>query len=393
MCSFYRSGGSNLESAGIGLIGTKFMGKVHSRAYRDAMALFDVQTQPEMRVICGRDEEGTRAAAERYGWQAHSTDWKEVVQRDDIQVIDISTTGNVHTPIAIAAAQHGKHILCEKPLANSLDDARSMVRAVEASGVINTVCFNYRRVPAVALARQLIEEGELGRIHHWRAVWLEDWALNPKTPLVWRFESEKAGSGSLGDLGSHLIDLANFLVGPIQETIGMTETFIKERPLLPEHQTPKRSTGPVTVDDGALFLARFENGALGSFEATRFAGGNRDRFIFEINGSQGSLYFDFQRMNELRFYSSSDPVRHQGYRTIVVGQLDHPYVGNWWPTGLGLGYDAAFVHTIYDFLNGVACGKSAQPDFRQGLRVQTALEATARSIEERRWVSISEVES
>ena len=382
-----------METIGIALIGTKFMGKVHSRAYRDAFALFDVDPKPELRVICGRDEDGTRAAAERYGWQGFSTSWEEVVQRDDIQVIDISTTGNAHAPIAMAAAAQGKHILCEKPLANTLDEARDMVCAVEASGVTNTVCFNYRRVPAIALARQLIEAGELGQIHHWRATWLEDWALNPETPLVWRFESDKAGSGSLGDLGSHLIDLAHFLVGPVQETIGMTETFIKERPLLPEQQTAEQASGQVTVDDGALFMARFENGALGSFETTRFAGGNRDRFVFEINGSKGSLFFDFQRMNELRFYSSSDPVTKQGYRTIVVGQADHPYVGNWWPTGLGLGYDAAFVHTISDFLNGVASGESAQPDFREGLRVQATLEATARSINERRWVAISEVNS
>ena len=382
-----------MNSIGIGLIGTKFMGKVHSRAYRDVIGLFNVEPLPELRVICGRDDHGTQVAAERYGWQEHSTAWEDVVCRDDVQVIDISTTGNLHAPIAIAAAEQGKHILCEKPLANTLAEARTMVRAVEQAGIINTVCFNYRRVPAIALAKQLIDEGEIGQVHHWRAVWLEDWALDPETPLVWRFESDKAGSGSLGDLGSHLIDLANFLVGPIQETIGMTETFIKERPLLPEHQTPQRSRGDVTVDDGALFLTRFQNGALGSFEATRFAGGNRDRFVFEINGSKGSLYFDFQRMNELRFYSSSDPARKQGYRTIVVGQADHPYVGNWWPTGLGLGYDAAFVHTIYDFLNGVAAGESAQPDFHQGLRVQVALEAASRSIEERRWVSVDEIES
>ena len=381
-----------MNSVGIGLIGTKFMGKVHSRAYRDTLALFDVKVQPQMRVICGRDKNDTHAAAERYGWLDSSIDWEEVVARDDVQVIDISTTGNMHAPIAVAAAQQGKHILCEKPLANTMAEARQMVQAVEEAGVINTVCFNYRRVPAIAQARRLIDTGEIGDIYHWRAVWLEDWAIDAKTPLVWRFQADKAGSGSLGDLGSHLIDLAHFLVGPIHETIGMTETFVKERPLLPAERTADRSMGAVTVDDGALFLARFENGALGSFEATRFAGGNRDRFLFEINGSKGSLRFDFQRMNELQFYSWSDPGTKQGYRTIVVGQADHPYVGNWWPTGLGLGYDAAFVHTIYDFLNCLAADESAEPNFRQGLRVQSVLETTARSIAERRWVAVGEIE-
>ena len=380
-----------MRTVGIGLIGSGFMGKVHSRAYRDAVALFDVKAKPEMRVICGRDEDGVRAAAERYGWPEHSTRWEDVVARDDVDVIDISTTSDMHAPIAVVAAQQGKHIFCEKPLANSLPEAQQMVKAVEDAGVVNTVCFNYRRVPAIALARQLIEAGEIGKVYHWRATWLEDWAINPETPLVWRLQRDKAGSGSLGDLGSHLIDLARYLVGPIKETIGMTETFIKERPLLPADRTADKTRGPVTVDDGALFLARFENGAIGSFEATRFAGGNRDRFTFEINGSKGSLYFDFQRLNELRYYSWNDSVQQQGYRTIVVGQSEHPYVGNWWPTGLGLGYDAAFVHTIYDFLNALAEGKSAQPDFRQGLQVQSVLEATSRSVDEKRWVQVNEV--
>ena len=380
-----------MRTVGIGLIGSGFMGKVHSRAYRDAMALFDLKAKPEMRVICGRDEDGVRTAAERYGWPEHSTRWEDVVTRDDVDLIDISATGHMHAPIAIAAAREGKHIFCEKPLANSLEEAQQMVTAVAGAGVVNTVCFNYRRVPAIALARQLIDEGKIGQIYHWRATWLEDWAIDPEAPLVWRLQRDKAGSGSLGDLGSHLIDLAHYLVGPIKETIGATETFIKERPLLPTDRTGDKTRGPVTVDDGALFLARFDNGAMGSFEVTRFASGNRDRFVLEINGSKGSLYFDFQRLNELRYYSWDDSSLEQGYRTIVVGQSEHPYVGNWWSPGLGLGYDAAFVHTIYDFLNQLAEGKSAEPDFRQGLQVQSVLEATSRSVNEKRWVGVDEV--
>ena len=380
-----------MRTVRIGLVGTGFMGKVHSRAYRDAVALFDPKAKPEMRVICGSDEDRARAAAERYGWPEHSTRWEDVVARDDVDVIDIAATGHMHAPIAIAAAREGKHIFCEKPLANSLPEAQQMVNAVEDAGVVNTVCFNYRRVPAIALARQLIDEGKIGQIYHWRTTWLEDWAIDPEAPLVWRLQRDKAGSGTLGDLGSHLIDLAHYLVGPIKETIGATETFIKERPLLPADRTADKTRGPVTVDDGALFLVRFDGGAMGSFEVTRFAGGNRDRFVFEINGSKGSLYFDFQRLNELRYYSWDDSTQEQGYRTIVVGQSEHPYVGNWWPTGLGLGYDAAFVHTISDFLNGLAEGRSAEPDFRQGLQVQSVLEATSRSVDEKRWVRVDEV--
>lgn len=380
-----------MRTFGIGLIGSGFMGKVHSRAYRDAQALFDLRAKPEMRVICSSSESRACAAAERYGWPEHSTHWEDVVTRDDVDVIDIAVPSHLHAQIAIAAAREGKHIFCEKPLANSTEEAQKMVSAATAAGVVNTVCFNYRRVPAIALARQLIAEGKIGKIYHWRANWLEDWAIDPEAPLVWRLQSDKAGSGALGDLGSHLIDLAHYLVGSIKETIGVTETFIKERPLLPADRVGDTKKGPVTVDDGALFLVRFDNGAIGSFEMTRFAGGNRDRFVFEINGSKGSLHFDFQHLNELRYYSWDDLAQEQGYRTIVVGQSDHPYVNHWWPTGLGLGYDAAFVHTISDFLNDLAEGRSADPDFRKGLQVQLVIDATSRSVDERRWIRVDEV--
>ncbi len=380
-----------METLGVAMIGYKFMGKVHSRAYRDAIGLFDPKVRPEPRVICGRDETGVRNAAARYGWQEYSTNWEEVVERDDIQIIDISVPGDMHRPIALAAARHGKHILCEKPLANSLPDALVMAQAVETANVVNMVSFNYRRVPAVVLARELIEAGEVGEVYHWRGCWLSDWGTNPEVPITWRFQRERAGSGSLGDLGSHLIDLAHYLIGPIEKSIGLTETFIKERPLLPSEQTSGHTTGAVNVDDGALFLARFENGAIGSFEATRFAGGSRERFIFEINGSRGSLYFDFERLNELRFFSWREPARTQGYRTIFVGQNDHPYGSRWWPPGLGIGYDAAFVHTVYDFLNGVAERKSPSPDFREAVGVQAVLETVSQSIEEERWVKVSDV--
>ncbi len=380
-----------METLGVAMVGYKFMGKVHSRAYRDAIVLFEPKTSPELRVICGRDESGVRDAADRYGWPEYSTNWEEVVGRDDIQIVDISVPGDIHRPIALAAAQQGKHILCEKPLANSLSDAQEMAQAVEAAGIVNMVSFNYRRVPAVVLARELIEAGEIGEIYHWRACWLSDWATSPYIPITWRFQRERAGSGSLGDLGSHLIDLAHYLIGPIEKAIGLTETFIKERPLLPSECKPSVTTGTVNVDDGALFLARFENGAIGSFEATRVAGGSRERFIFEINGSRGSVYFDFERLNELRYFSWREHARTQGYRTIFVGQSEHPYGRRWWPPGLGIGYDASFVHTVYDFLNGVADGESPSPDFREAVGVQAVLEAVGHSIEEERWVRVSDV--
>jgi predicted dehydrogenase len=370
-----------MSETGVALVGYKFMGQAHSNAYRQVARFFDLQSVPRMRAICGRDEEAVKAAADAFGWEGYETDYHRLLERDDIDLIDVATPGNTHHEIAVAALEAGKHVLCEKPLANTLEEAREMLEAAEAAGVVNMVCFNYRRAPAVQLAKKLVDEGRLGEIRHWRAVYLQDFILDPEFPLIWRFNKEVAGSGALGDLGAHLIDLAHFLVGPIEEVIGATETFIRERPLEPDGN----GTGPVTVDDAAAFLARFENGAMGTFEATRLAPGRKNHNSFEINGSKGSLVFDLERMNELEVYFEDDPPEAQGFRKILVTEPDHPYVGAWWPPGHIIGYEHTFVHTIKDLLDGISARKSPAPTFEDGYRCQAVLDAVDRSAESGTW--------
>lgn len=373
-----------------GLIGYKFMGRAHSNAYRQVAAFYDLPLRPEMTVICGRDEAGVSAAAAELGWKEHSTDWRQVVERQDIGLIDVSTPGGSHAEIAIAAAEAGKHVWCEKPLANSLEEARMMQEAIEHAGVVGFVNFNYRRVPAVQLAKQLIDSGQIGEIRHWRAVYLQDWIVDPEFALVWRLRKEEAGSGSLGDIGAHIADLARFLVGEIEEVNGLLTTFIKERPL-PASTTGLSATagaerGEVTVDDAALFLARFSNGAVGSFESTRFATGRRNYNSFEINGSRGSLVFNLERMNELQFFSLDDPPEVQGFRTILVTEGVHKYMSAWWPPGHIIGWEHTFTHSLLDLLNGIVENKSPEPTFADGVRIQSILEAVERSAQGGGWV-------
>ena len=374
----------------VGLIGYKFMGKAHSNAYRQVAAFYDVPLQPEMTVICGRDEAAVQAAAAQLGWREHATDWQQVIGRADIGLIDVSTPGDTHYEIAIAAAEAGKHILCEKPLANSLDEARKMQEAVERAGVVAMVNFNYRRVPAIQVAKRLIDEGRIGEIRHWRAVYLQDWIVDPEFPLVWRLQKDLAGSGALGDIGAHIADLARFLVGEIEEVNGLLKTFIKERPLPSETTglTASASTqrGQVTVDDAALFLARFANGAVGTFEATRFATGRRNRNSFEINGSRGSIVFDLERMNELQFYSADDPPEAQGFRTILVTEGVHTYMDAWWPPGHIIGWEHTFTHGVLDLLKGIVKNESPAPTFADGVRCQAILDAVERSAAGGGWV-------
>jgi predicted dehydrogenase len=374
----------------VALIGYKFMGKSHSNAYRQVGAFFDAPLQPEMTVLCGRDEAAVREAAGKMGWKEAATDWRQVIARQDIGLIDISTPGDSHCEIALAAAEAGKHILCEKPLANTLDEARKMQEAVERAGVVAMVNFNYRRVPAVQLARQLIDDGRIGEIRHWRAVYLQDWITDPEFPLVWRLQKDLAGSGALGDIGAHIIDLARFLVGEIVEVNGLLKTFIKERPL-PSATTglsasASEQRGEVTVDDAALFLSRFDNGAIGSFEATRFATGRRNRNSFEINGSRGSIVFDLERMNELQFYSVDDPPEAQGFRTILVTEGVHKYMSAWWPPGHIIGWEHTFTHGVLDLLEGIVNNQSPAPTFADGVRCQSILDAVERSSENGSWV-------
>lgn len=378
----------------IGMIGYSFMGKAHSNAYRQVAAYFDLKAKPVMKAICGLYEHEAKAAAEKYGWEGYEKRWQDLIARDDIDVIDITTPNNIHCVQAVAAAKAGKHILCEKPLASTLAEAKQMLAAAQKAKVKHMVGFNYRRVPAVALAKKMIQKGDLGKIFHIRAVYLQDWIIDPDFPLVWRLVKKDAGSGALGDLGAHIIDLAHFLVGDIDSLTATTETFIKERPLPPKEygglaaKASGAKKGKVTVDDAALFLARFKNGALGTFEATRFAAGNKNGNGFEINGSKGTLKFNFESMNELQYYNREDPADRQGFRTILVTEGCHKYAGAWWPPGHILGYEHTFVHEVYDFLENITRNTKPEPDFAEGVKVQAVLDAVELSAKSKKWVKV-----
>jgi predicted dehydrogenase len=376
-----------MSDVNIALIGAGFMGKAHSNAWRQVSAFCAPRFTPRLKVICGLVPQQLRTAARAFGWAETSADWREVVRRPDIHLVDICTPGDSHAEIAIAAARAGKAVLCEKPLANNVRDAERMLAAVERAGVPHMICHNYRRVPAVALARQIIGDGRIGTIRHFRGVYLQDWITDPAFPLVWRLDRRNAGSGALGDIASHVIDLARMLVGEIAEVSGVTETFIKTRPL---PGNPKRK-GRVTVDDAAVALVRFANGALGSIEATRLAPGRKNHNRFEINGSTGSLAFNLERLNELEVYFESDPAPLRGFRTVLVTEQTHPYLAAWWPPGHVIGWEHTFTHTMYDLLEAVADVKIPSPNFRDGVRNQRVLDAIERSSRTRRWVRVKGV--
>lgn len=386
-----------MNQISIGMIGYKFMGKAHSHAYRDLPMFFPDSPVPVMKAICGRDEHGVQRAAKQFGWEQAVTSWEELINRDDIDVIDINAPSDVHKDIAIAAAKAGKHLLCEKPLAVTLADAREMLEAAENAGVKHMVGFNYRFAPAVRLAKKLIEEGRIGKIHHYRANFLQDWLVDPEFPLVWRLKKEIAGSGSHGDLNAHLIDLARYLVGEIREVVGMCETFVKERPLAQSmtglHASGNHdgSMGEVTVDDATLFMARFEGGALGSFEASRFAAGHRCTNAFEINGSKGSIRFDFERMNELEVYFADDAEDVQGFRRVLATDPAHEYMNAWWPPGHIIGFEHTFIHEVLELMEAIGDDRQPEPNFSDGIKCQEVLEAVDISIAERRWVAIGEL--
>ncbi len=376
----------------IGLVGYKFMGKAHSNAYLNVARFFDLPRPPVMKAICGRSEAAVRAVARRWGWESVETDYRKLVERDDIDLIDIATPNNTHAKIAIAAAKAGKHLVSEKPLAMNVAEAKKMLQAARRARVKHMVWFNYRRVPAIALARKLIQQGELGRIFHVRVVYLQDWIVDPKFPLVWRLRKPIAGSGAHGDLNAHIIDLARYLVGEFASVVGMSETFIKERPLEADSTglsaRGRKKKGRVTVDDAMLFLARFRSGAIGSFEATRFATGRKNGERIEINGEKGSLAFNFERMNELEVYSAKDPADRQGFKTILATEPVHPYISAWWPPGHIIGYEHTFINQAADLLTGIAKNKPLSPDFEDGLRCQQVLDAVLQSCKTGRWVRI-----
>jgi predicted dehydrogenase len=364
------------------MFGTKFMGKAHSQAYRSVNMFFPDAPQVEMKVIVGRNPKQTQAAADSYGWQEASTDWKAVMHRDDIDLVDICTPGDWHYPMVLEAAKAKKHIVCEKPLGNTLAEAKKMTSAVAKAGVRHFLMHNYRRVPAVTLAKQLIDEGRLGRIFHFRARYLQDWAMSPKLQMLWRFDKKRAGSGALGDLGSHIIDLAQYLCHDITEVTAAMDTYINERPTSPR----SRKKEAVTVDDAVVMCVRFANGALGTLEATRFALGRKNHNTFEINGSKGSLVFDLENLNNLDFFSSDDPDHTEGFRRIIAcSKGQHPYADHWWADGHILGYEHSFTHSVNDLLMALESGGEVHPDFKDGLKNQKVLHAIEKAARSRRW--------
>ncbi len=381
-----------MSEIGVGLVGYKFMGRAHSNAYRQVARFFDVDPVPVMRAICGRDLEATTNAAAQLGWQEVETDYHALVNRDDIGLVDVSTPGYTHREVVLAALDAGKHVLCEKPLANSLEEASEMLLAARKAGTINMVNFNYRRVPAVQFAKKLIDEGRLGTIRHWRAVYLQDWLVNETVPLAWRLKKEFAGSGALGDIGAHILDLSQFLVAPVTSVVGTLDTFIKQRPVEARNTGGSGLSweagdemGDVTVDDSTTFLARFENGATGTFEATRMATGRRNYNRFEINGSLGSIAFNLERLNELEVYFREDESGLQGFRTLNVTESVHPYTAAWWPAGHIIGWEHTHVHVVKDLLDGIRTGVNPLPSFEDGYKNQAVLDAVARSSESGTW--------
>jgi len=367
----------------VAMIGYDFMGRAHSNAWRQVgRFMADLPYEPVMKVVAGRTEAKVKEAAERLGWEEYATRWEDVIARKDIDIIDICTPGDSHMPIAIAAAQAKKHILCEKPLANTLADAEQMWKAAAKAGIMHMLCHNYRRCPAVALAKQLIDAGKIGKIYHYRGTYLQDWIVDPTFPRVWRLVKSRAGSGSLGDILSHTMDLSRYLVGEPVEVNGLLKTFISERPL-PDDPAKK---GTVDVDDAALSLVRYDNGAVGYLEGTRFATGRKNYNRFEINGAKGSIVWDLEHLNDLQLYVEEGA--NSGFRTISVTDAKHPYVGAWWPSGHIIGYEHSFTHTVYDFLRAIGEQKLPSPSFEDGYKNQRVLDAIERSAQDGTWVKI-----
>lgn len=381
----------NKKQVRVGMVGYKFMGKVHSHAYRDVPFYFEPEAVPVLQAIAGRSEAELRQTAAKLGWLSCETDWRRLIERDDIDLIDIVAPNHLHAEIAIAAAEGGKHILCEKPLAMTLEQAYRMRDAAKKSGVVHMLSHNYRFAPAVQYAKQLIASGRLGRIYHLRATYLQDWLIDPRYPMEWRLRKELTGSGVLGDIGSHIIDLARFLVGGISEVVGRMDTIVKRRPLPGQPVSVKPDAivmGDVTVDDACSFLATFENGATGVFEATRFAGGNRVGNRFEINGEKGSVRWDMENMNHLQVYFTDDEPGLQGFRTILCTEEQHPFAGNYWPSGHIIGYEHTFINLVSELMNGIARGNSPQPNFDDGVANQEVLAAVEKSVMTKKWETV-----
>jgi len=385
-----------MKELNVAIIGYKFMGKAHSNAWKNVNNFFDLPFKPILKVACGRNKEGLQEFADRWGWEEVETDWKKVVERDDIDIIDISVPPALHHEIAVEAAKAGKHIFCEKPISLTADESLAMYEAANKAGVVHYLNHNYRRCPAVALAKQLIDEGKIGRIYHWRGCYLQSWLMDPNFPLTWHLQKDIAGSGASGGINSHSVDLARYLVGEIKSVSAMAATFIKERPL-PAGATGgtfsaggvSTNKGKVTVEDAISMVVEFENGALGSFEATTFAIGRQNYNYFEIYGDKGAVIFNLERMNELQFYSSEDGAGEKGFRTILATDPIHPYIANWWPPGHNIGYEHEFHHAVADFLKAIETGKPITPNFYDGYLGMKVLEAGLKSAETKRQIDLA----
>jgi predicted dehydrogenase len=379
------------------MVGYRFMGRAHSNAWRQAPRFFPLKAHVEMHTICGRNSASVQAARAQLGWQHVATDWREIVESPLIDIVDIVTPTYSHAEIAIAAAQNGKHVLCEKPLALDVKQAQAMFNAAQKSKVVHMVCHNYRRIPAIALAKKMIAEGSLGKIFHFRARYAQDRLVDPDFPLDWRLQKETSGSGVHSDINSHIIDLGRYLVGEFKEVSGLTHTFVPERPIVDSSAKSHvlatkgpRKMGKVTVPDSAMFMAKMDNGTLANLEATRYAYGRKNHIEIEINGSKGSLFFDFEDMNRLKFFCGDDPRDRQGFRDILVTERDgiQPYVSNWWPPGHLIGYEHTFVHVVTDFVNACVDGKPTHPTFEDGLKNQQVLQAVEQSSKSGKWVKL-----
>jgi predicted dehydrogenase len=369
----------------IGMIGYGFMARTHTNGYRKVGNFFpELEYQPVLKAVCGRTKERVEAFAEQWGYESTETDWKDVIARDDIDAVDICTPNNMHAEIAIAAAEAGKMILCEKPLARTVEEGESMLKAVEKAGVKNTVWYNYRRVPAVTLAKKIVDSGKLGKIFHYRANFLQDWTINPELPqggeALWRMDKDAAGSGVTGDLLAHCIDTAMWLNGGIKDVSAMTETFIKER----VHQETNK-VEKVGIDDACIFHCHFDNGSLGLFESTRYARGHKALYTFEINGEHASIRWDLHDLNRLEFFDHSDESEVRGWRTIHVTDGDQPYMDKWWVPGLSIGYEHSFIHQVADFLESLETGEPCNPTFKDAQETQKVCEAVLDSASSQSW--------
>lgn len=370
------------KNINVGLVGAAFMGRAHSNGYLDVAHYFDLPRHPVLHTVCDINQEEAKKLAKQYGWLNTESSWEKLITQDNIDLIDICTSNVTHKPIAVAAAKAGKHVICEKPIAMNAHEAKAMYEAAEEAGVRHMTAFNYRRVPAILLAKKLIESGKIGKIYHFNAVYYQDWLVNPQFPFVWRHDVKEGGSGAHGDMNAHTVDLARFLLGEFEAVCAAQETFIQER------RKSDGTFGKVTVDDALFFIAKFRDGAFGNFMATRFATGRKNYLRLEIFGSEGALIFNLERLNELEFFSRNDDPDSQGFRNIVVTESSHPFLNMWWPPGHIIGWEHTFIHEIGDFLLAIDRGETAGADFYDGYRCQQVLDAAWESSINNKWIQI-----